>query len=194
MERIILASQSPRRKELLGKLQLDFEVIPAQGEEAVTTTDPIKLVEELARQKAEEIFASQAGDVAVIGADTVVSTLEGEILGKPQNREDAKRMLTLLSGKCHYVTTGAAVYLRRNGSEIRESFAQQSKVFMQELGEEEIRWYLATGEGEDKAGSYAIQGLASRFISHMEGDYFSVVGLPVHELYKKLKEMRLISV
>lgn len=194
MERIILASQSPRRKELLSMLQLDFEIIPARGEENITTTVPINLVEQLACQKAEEIFASQIGDLVVIGADTVVSTEDGEILGKPRNQDDARRMLRLLSGKCHYVSTGVAVYLRRNGEDSKESFANQSKVYFQELSDKEIEWYLNTREGDDKAGSYAIQGLASRFISHIEGDYFSIVGLPVHDLYKKLKEMNVISV
>lgn len=194
MERIILASQSPRRRELLGLLGLTFEVIPAKGEEQITTGIPKKLVEDLARQKAEEVFLAQQGDVVVIGSDTVVSTDTGVILGKPKNREDSRKMLALLSGKGHSVSTGVAVFLRKNGQEIRESFVSQSRVFMQELSTEEIMWYSESGECDDKAGAYAVQGLASRFISRIEGDYFTIVGLPVHELYKKLKEMKIISV
>lgn len=194
MENIILASASPRRRELLQMLGLRFAVLPSEKEEALTAASPRELVEALARQKAEDIFSRQTGDAVVIGSDTVVSAEDGTIFGKPKNAEDAARMLRQLSGRKHRVSTGAAVFVRRDGRELRESFVSECAVWMDELSQAEIEAYIATGEPMDKAGAYGIQGLGAKYISRIEGDYYTVVGLPVHELYKKLKEMQVISV
>lgn len=194
MENIILASASPRRRELLQMLGLRFAVLPSEKEEALTAASPRELVEALARQKAEDIFSRQTGDAVVIGSDTVVSAEDGTIFGKPKNAEDAARMLRQLSGRKHRVSTGAAVFARRDGRELRESFVSECAVWMDELSQAEIEAYIATGEPMDKAGAYGIQGLGAKYISRIEGDYYTVVGLPVHELYKKLKEMQVISV
>ncbi|MDO4318007.1 MAG: Maf family protein [Lachnospiraceae bacterium] len=194
MENIILASASPRRRELLQMLGLRFTVCPSDKEEALTAASPRELVEALARQKAEDIFSRQTGDAVVIGSDTVVSAEDGTIFGKPADAEDAARMLRQLSGRRHRVSTGAAVYVRRDGRERRESFVSESVVWMDELSPAEIEAYIASGEPMDKAGAYGIQGLGAKYISRIEGDYYTVVGLPVHELYKKLKEMQVISV
>lgn len=194
MENIILASASPRRRELLQMLGLRFAVLPSEKEEALTAASPRELVEALARQKAEDIFSRQTGDAVVIGSDTVVSAEDGTIFGKPKNAEDAARMLRQLSGRKHLVSTGAAVFVRRDGRELRESFVSECAVWMDELSQAEIEAYIATGEPMDKAGAYGIQGLGAKYISRIEGDYYTVVGLPVHELYKKLKEMQVISV
>ncbi len=194
MESIILASASPRRRELLQMLGLRFRVVPSAVEESLTAASPRELVEALARQKAEDIFLRQTGDVAVIGSDTVVSAEDGTVFGKPADAADAARMLRQLSGRKHWVSTGVAVFVRRNGRETRESFVSESAVWMDELSPSEIEAYIATREPMDKAGAYGIQGLGARYISRLEGDYYTVVGLPVHELYKKLKEMRVISV
>ncbi len=194
MESIILASASPRRRELLQMLGLRFRVVPSAVEESLTAASPRELVEALARQKAEDIFLRQTGDVAVIGSDTVVSAEDGTVFGKPADAADAARMLRQLSGRKHWVSTGVAVFVRRNGREARESFVSESAVWMDELSPSEIEAYIATREPMDKAGAYGIQGLGARYISRLEGDYYTVVGLPVHELYKKLKEMQVISV
>lgn len=194
MESMILASASPRRRELLQMLGLRFSVIPSAVEESLTAASPRELVEALARQKAEDIFLRQSGDVVVIGSDTVVSAEDGTVFGKPEDAADAARMLWRLSGRKHWVSTGVAVFVRRNGREVRESFVSESAVWMDELSPAEIEAYIATKEPLDKAGAYGIQGLGAKYISRLEGDYYTVVGLPVHELYKKLKEMQVISV
>lgn len=194
MESMILASASPRRRELLQMLGLRFSVIPSAVEESLTAASPRELVEALARQKAEDIFSRQTGDVVVIGSDTVVSAEDGTVFGKPADAADAARMLRQLSGRRHWVSTGVAVFVRRNGREERESFVSESAVWMDELSPSEIEAYIATQEPLDKAGAYGIQGLGAKYISRLEGDYYTVVGLPVHELYKKLKEMQVISV
>lgn len=194
MEQIILASASPRRRELLHMLGVSFTVLPSGADETVTKMAPREMVEILAKRKAEDIFFGTKEDVVVIGADTVVSTQDGTILGKPKDVQDAARMLRCLSGSLHSVSTGVAVCVRKNGEEKMESFVSEATVWMDELSEAEIAAYLATGEPMDKAGAYGIQGLGARFIRAVKGDYYTVVGLPVHELYKKLKELHVISV
>lgn len=181
---IILASASPRRRELLSVITEDFEVIPSSVEEKVPTCVGLsETAEYLARIKAENI-AKRYEDAVVIGADTCVIA-EGEILGKPKNRADAYRMIKLLSGKTHRVITGCAVIC--NG--ITNSFSVETKVEFYPLSEDEIKEYINTSEPYDKAGGYAIQGKASLFVKQIVGDYFNVVGLPVALLNKKLKEI-----
>lgn len=190
---VILASGSPRRKELLGMIFDEFRVILSDCEELVTSTRPEEVTKELSRQKAEAVAAAgEAGGVAdaiIIGADTVVSA-GGEILGKPKDRADAFAMLKLLSGASHQVITGVTLLRMGAAGEIvwQKSFAETTTVRVAELTDEEIDRYLDTDEPYDKAGAYGIQGMFGRHISGIEGDYNNVVGLPVHRLYMELKK------
>lgn len=192
--KIYLASASPRRKELLGQLGLDFVVFPARGEEHITEAAPEHAVTELARQKAGEIYDKvlEAGadteDSLVIGADTVVCC-DGVILGKPGSREDAAEMLRHLSGKTHQVYTGVSLWMREQGRKVQYSFYEKTDVTMWELSEEEIAAYVASGEPMDKAGSYGIQGKGAAFVQGIRGDYHNVVGLPIGRLYQELKQL-----
>jgi septum formation protein len=180
-EALVLASASPRRAEILRAVAWPFEKLAVgidesrrQGEVAVA------YVERLAREKAEAARA-HAGRL-VLGADTVV-VVDDEILGKPVDEEDARRMLRLLSGRWHEVLTGVA--LVRGGDSVRARVAhEKSRVRFAEMSAAEINWYVQTGEPLDKAGAYAIQGRAALFIEEISGDYWNVVGLPVHLVYK----------
>jgi septum formation protein len=176
---LVLASSSPRRRELLAQAGFAFEIHPAAiPEDPLPAEDPVAYVVRLAREKAEAVFAAlsgaQSGSLVVVGADTTV-TLDGQILGKPADRADAARMLRLLSGRTHRVITGVAVATAA-GAEVA---AEVTGVRFLTLSEEEIEEYIATGEPMDKAGAYAIQGRAARWIPRIEGCYFNVVGLPL---------------
>lgn len=184
-EDIILGSGSPRRLELLQLVAASFEVDKSTGEEIISSTVPSEVVLELAQQKALEVAMRHEGKL-VIGADTVVA-LDTEILGKPKNAEDACRMLSMLQGKVHQVYTGVCL-LKKDGEQIRtDCFYECTNVHVAAMTEEEIAGYVATGEPMDKAGAYGIQGLFAPFISGIEGDYYNVVGLPVHALYQHLQ-------
>ena len=192
MERsIILASGSPRRRELLTLLFDEFEVIVSDCQETVTSQDPEKVTEELALQKAEAVAGSlplRTDPVIVIGADTVVS-IDGKILGKPADQQQAVDMLRMLSGKCHNVSTGVALVGLEDGRQTRlKVFSETTEVMVAELTEEEINSYVNTSEPYDKAGAYGIQGMFGKHIQGIEGDYNNVVGLPVHRLYEELKD------
>ena len=196
MSRIILASQSPRRRELLAQIGVSFTVEVSDTDENVSGTDPAAIVQELARRKALAVASHHAGEaVTVIGADTIV-VYEGEILGKPKDPDDARRMLRELSGNAHQVYTGVCVIdmssdrnrehtkdLRPDNREI--SFAERTDVFVAPLTDAEIDAYIKTGEPFDKAGSYGIQGTFARHIEKIEGDYTNVVGLPVGRLWRE---------
>lgn len=185
MRAVVLASGSPRRRELLEQMGVaEFEVLPAKGEEtAPEGLTPDKLVEQLALQKAKEVFALRK-DCTVIGADTVV-VLDGHVLGKPRDGEDAVAMLTALSGRSHEVYTGMAVL---SGAQVL-THAECTRVEFRPLSEAEIRAYVATGEPLDKAGAYGIQGKACVFIRGIAGDYYNVVGLPVCALHTLLAQV-----
>lgn len=191
---VILASGSPRRKELLGMICDEFQVILSDCEEIVTSTRPEEVTKELSKQKAEAVAsAAEDGEIAdaiIIGADTVVSA-GGEILGKPKDRADAFAMLRRLSGASHQVSTGVTLLRTGAAGEIvwQKSFAETTTVRVAELTDEEINCYLDTDEPYDKAGAYGIQGMFGRHISGIEGDYNNVVGLPVHRIYTELKKM-----
>lgn len=188
MCKIILASASPRRKELLSQIGVDFQVIPSKGEEIITEHAPEQVVMELALQKAKEVAECQRNEECiVIGADTIVA-LEEEILGKPQNEQDAVRMLSMLQGNTHSVYTGVAV-LCTSQKEPLTVFYEQTKVSMYPMSEKEIRAYVATGDCMDKAGSYGIQGICAKYIQGICGDYNNVVGLPVGRLYQECKNV-----
>lgn len=181
---IILASASPRRKELLEQIGMEFTVIPAKGEEHITKKEPEEVVMELSLQKAEEVAKGASKEAFVIGADTVVA-YQGKILGKPKDEEDACRMLQELSGNIHEVYTG--VTLIDNKSKEVHTFYEKTSVTMYPIEDEEIRNYIATKEPMDKAGAYAIQGIGAKFIRRIEGDYCNVVGLPVGRLYQEIR-------
>lgn len=182
---LVLASQSPRRRELLHQIGIDdFKIIPSQKEEKKDPSlTPKDLVMHLSRQKAEEVAGKCSKDDIIIAADTVVS-LKGQILGKPKDREDGARMLSLLSGNKHEVFSGVTV---KKGDLILNEY-EETAVYFREMTEEEISWYLSTGEPMDKAGAYGIQGIGIRFISRIEGDYSNVVGLPICRLLSMLEK------
>ena len=186
--KIILASASPRRRELLAQIGLDFEVRVSQVEEKVTQTDAALVVEELSAQKAEAVLA-QAGEeaVLVIGADTVVA-VEGRILGKPSGTQEAEQMLALLAGRTHEVCTGVTLLYQKAGEVRRKTFHETTRVTFYPMDRREISQYAATGDCLDKAGAYGIQGVCARYIKGIEGDYNNVVGLPVGRLYQEVRE------
>lgn len=200
MGQIILASASPRRKELLEQIGISFEICPAKGEERITKSVPHEVVEELASQKTIEVASMvrtyeethqelvTPSDLMVIGADTIVSC-GGQILGKPKDERDACHMLKLLSGGTHQVYTGVSiVLLDASGKAGQVTFHEKTDVTMRAMSEEEIRRYVATGEPMDKAGAYAIQGLAAMFVIGLDGDYYNVMGLPVCPLAMILRK------
>lgn len=195
MKQIILASASPRRKELLTQIGFTFEVIPSTCEEMATTSHPADMVIELSKQKAKDIWeklSDRQDSIVVIGADTVVA-FEQEVLGKPKDFDDAKRMLTLLSGKEHHVYTGVTlIWMDESGKKEEYSFYVCTGVAMYRIGQEEITEYVLSGEPMDKAGAYAVQGKGAAFIKSVRGEYSNVVGLPVGRLYQEMKAWDLL--
>ena len=191
--RIILASGSPRRRELLDQIGLKFEIMVSNTEEKVDAKSPKKLVESLSRQKAEAVFSMlpDKEEVLVIGADTVVAR-KGNVLGKPMDKKAAIKMLSKLSGKAHQVYTGVTLLYRpagKNPAKVhRKTFHEVTKVRFFPLTGEEIAAYVATGDPMDKAGAYGIQGIFARYVESIEGDYNNVVGLPVGRVYQEAKE------
>ena len=185
MGKLILASASPRRRELLSLTGLPFTVMAGNGEEIISTEDPARAVSELSRQKAEAVLLRTEDGDTVIGADTVVA-LEGRILGKPADEADAFRMLRMLQGRDHAVYTGVTI-LKKNSGTAPVTFAERTAVHVLPMSDEEIRAYIATGEPMDKAGAYGIQGRFAVYVAGIEGDYQNVVGLPVSRLYGYLK-------
>lgn len=186
---IILASQSPRRKELLEKHGISFRVFVTDADETVTEPmTPAELVAELSCRKAKSGAREFLGqNVLVIAADTVVA-LENEIFGKPKDSEDAFFMLSKLSGKAHSVFTGVTLASVKKEQVSYHKVVCETKVYFESLTETEIRDYIATGEPFDKAGSYAIQGIAAKFVEKIEGDFDNVVGLPVREILPLILE------
>lgn len=183
MKKLILASKSPRREELMGRITDNFEIIVSEVEEILPEgISPEDAPVYLASLKANAVAREHRGET-VIGADTVV-ILDGRILGKPKNEDDAFSMLSMLSGKTHAVVTGCCI----TDGEREISFSQSTEVTFYDLFDEEIRDYIKTGEPMDKAGAYGIQEKASVFVREISGDFFNVVGLPVAKLYRKLRE------
>ena len=187
--KLILASASPRRKELLEKMGVPFEVLPAKGEESITTQSPEEAVMELSRQKAEEIAKGQTGDCIIIGADTVVAK-DGVIMGKPKDAADAARMLRLLSDSCHQVYTGVTM-LRTGAGAQKITFAERTDVYLYPISEADIGAYIDSGDPMDKAGAYGIQGDFAVHVKKIDGDYYNVVGLPIGRVYQQWKKMLL---
>ncbi len=190
MYRIILASESPRRKEIMETMGIPFETVPANVEEIVEETKPEEMVKALAGKKVRavaEALGNDTGDLILIGADTMVF-YDGHALGKPKDKEDAVRMLTMLSDAVHEVFTGVYIIIRKNSSDRSLSSAVGTKVTVQKLTIEQIEDYIATGEPMDKAGAYAIQGKFGIHIREIAGDYYNVVGFPIARIYEKLLE------
>jgi len=189
MPRLILASSSPRRVEVLRNAGFDFEVIPSRVDESARPGEsPVALAERLAREKAEDVAARLApqNNAVVLGADTVVVGDDGALLGKPQSPADAVAMLEKLSGRPHDVITGVALVAPGGG---RVSLAhERTRVFVRVLSRGEIESYVASGEPLDKAGAYAIQGRAGRFVTRIEGCYFNVMGLPLALVDRMVKD------
>lgn len=181
MKHIILASASPRRKEILELADLKFDVMPSDAQEITTKTAPNEVVMELASLKAKDIYKKSEKQSMIVGADTVVA-YQGQILGKPTDKADAKRMLTMLSGQTHEVYTGVCVI--EDGK--TKTFYEETKVTFYEISDEQIDRYIKTGEPMDKAGSYGIQGKAAVFIKGIEGDYYNVVGFPIARFLQEI--------
>lgn len=179
MKQIVLASSSPRRKEILEGLGAKFKIMSSDVEEQINDKfSPPEIAKQLAYLKAKDISNKISGDYVVIGADTIVEY--NKVLGKPKNVKEAHNMLKLLSGKVHRVITGFAIIDCLAGKEYIDY--ECTNVYFNHLSDDQIQKYIATGEPMDKAGAYGIQGKASLFVSKIEGDYFNVVGLPISKL------------
>ncbi len=181
---LILASASPRRKELISLISKEVKIYPADVDENFSSEMSVESVPEMLAVKKAKAVSKLFPEDTVIGSDTSV-IVDGEILGKPKDGDDARRMLRLLSGKTHKVITGCAIF--KNGRSI--SFSETTEVTFYPLTDEEIDNYIATDEPSDKAGAYGIQGYGSLLIKGINGDYFNVVGLPVAKLNKALKRI-----
>ena len=192
MKKVILGSASPRRRELLGQIGIEFEIKTSDAKECYTNTIPEEIVKELALVKAEnvalEVGKENLKDLIIIGADTIVA-LDHDILGKPVDEQDAFDMISRLQGRDHQVFTGTALLVfDENGEKNVVNHAVETKVFVNEMEEKEIRRYIESKEPMDKAGSYGIQGAFAAYIDRIEGDYYNVVGLPVSYIYQQLKK------
>lgn len=193
MKKIILASGSPRRKELLESLGLEFEVVVSDADEHIDETIPGQLVMVLSALKAEAVRkklhekdvkdGKYCKEYIIIGADTVVYA-KGEILGKPADKEDAERIIRMLNNDTHSVYTGVTII----SDKCRSSFYVETKVTVADMSDDEIKEYVSFPEIYDKAGAYGIQGAFARYIEKIDGDYYNVVGLPVSRLYQELKQ------
>lgn len=209
MDSIILASASPRRRELLSQIGIEFEVIPSKKEEVVTSTNPSRIVMELAKQKAEDIVLQlNIPGKLVLGADTIVSW-KGKVMGKPVDEADAFSMISKLQDSTHQVFTGVSIsVLKEDGTVYSHVFNEETDVYVYPMTEEEIWNYIRTKsfsnnskvskwdasrepyECEDKAGAYGIQGPFAAYIQGIQGDYNNVVGLPTGRVYQELKKLK----
>lgn len=193
-KKLILASASPRRKELLTQAGFEFQVLAANADENIAEKEPERLVEMLSERKAHasmDMWKEQgrpADDIAVLGADTIV-VQDHTILGKPGSRKEAADMLRKLQGTVHHVYTGVTLLWINDRMEPEQiTFAEKTQVEFYPMTEKEILEYTETGECDDKAGAYAIQGLAMKYIRRINGDYHNVVGLPVAAIYQAMRE------
>lgn len=196
-KKLVLASGSPRRKEILAQAGYSFRVLPVDADETLEDRTPEEMVQILAGRKAAacmELLKKNEDDVQnllVLGADTVV-VYDNTILGKPSDREDAAEVLRKLQGNCHCVYTGFSLMWLDDQKKMQCAVsAEKTNVYFHSMSEEEIRYYVNTGECDDKAGSYAIQGIGMRYIEKIEGDYHNVVGLPLGRLYQMLNSNHL---
>lgn len=193
---IILASASPRRSEIMTQAGFEFTVVPSSVEENIISETPDKIVEDLALQKANDVYRTikkdyEGKDFIVIGADTIVC-YNGEILGKPEDEQEAFDMLKLLSDRTHQVYTGVAILYRCEGAKQVYFFNEKTDVTFCAVNDYELKDYIATFDCMDKAGSYGIQGPFAKHIKGINGDYFNVVGLPINRLYQELKKLNVV--
>lgn len=190
MRKIILASASPRRRELLAGVGTTFQICRSNGEENITKEDPDDIVKELSLQKATTVAEERKLEegTVIIGADTIVF-YEGKILGKPADEEDAVRTLEMLQGRTHQVYTGFTFLQKKEGKWIADSFAEKTDVTFYPVTEKEIKDYVRTGEPMDKAGSYGIQGKFGIYVKGINGSYTNVVGLPIGRLFYEAKKL-----
>ena len=184
-DRIVLASASPRRREILKQVGIEFDVIPAKGDEVMDSDRADEIVMKLSHDKALEVSRICEDNTLVIGADTVVA-IDNKILGKPANREDAFKMISGLRNDCHSVYTGVTIIY----NETVRSFVVETKVYVYDMTDEEVYEYIDTNDCYDKAGGYGIQGYFAQYVEKIEGDYFNVVGLPVARLVKEMKSIK----
>ena len=190
-QKLILASCSPRRRELIKLLDMDFECISVDADESTNEIIPSKAVQEISAKKARAALSARKISLneVIIGADTIV-VFDDKLLGKPVDDDDAERMLLMLSGKTHFVYTGVTLIYLNEANEISEiSFAEKTEVNFAEISLEEIKKYISTGNHRDKAGSYAIQDEFGVHITAIKGDYNNVVGFPVARIYSELKKL-----
>lgn len=180
---LILASSSPRRKEMFNLIGLDFTVMVSDADESTVESDPKKFVVELAKRKAEAVLKKRP-DACVVGSDTIV-LIDGKIIGKPRDKDDAFKILSTLNGRTHTVYTGLAVLT----TDTEQLYCDETRVTFAKLSDEEIWHYIGTGEPLDKAGAYGIQGPGAILVERIEGCYFTVIGMPVPVLYKLLKNV-----
>lgn len=189
----VLASKSPRRKELLEQLKIPFKIIGANIDEVTSLTDPVDVAEGLAKLKGSKVFEELLANRSienpfVVGSDTLVA-LEGTIYGKPTDREDARRILLELSGKRHQVVSGVYIGLELDGEKIEVLFSEQTWVSFEKIDPYILETYLDTGESLDKAGAYGIQAQSLGFVSKIEGTYSNVVGFPLSMFVLKMQEL-----
>lgn len=189
MYQIVLASGSPRRKEILSQVGISFVVNVSNIEEITSQTTPENIVMELSKRKAYDVAKRYTENTIIIGSDTIVA-YQDQILGKPKDEGHAKEMLELLSGKTHEVFTGVTVIRKNESGEVSEqTFYEVSKVSFSGLTQEDIMDYITSKEPMDKAGAYAVQGRFAVHITRIEGDYYTIVGLPVARLYQEVKQL-----
>lgn len=194
MNKVILASASPRRRELLEQIGLEFEIMPSAIEEKAISFVPCEMVMELSARKAGDIFGKLSEEkrvsAVVVGADTVVA-FKDRVMGKPDGRKNAEEMLALLQGESHQVYTGVTLLWQKEQGRppAKLSFYERTDVVMYPMSSREIRAYVDTGEPMDKAGAYGIQGKCAAFIKEIRGDFYNVVGLPIGRLYQEIKKI-----
>ena len=190
MRRIVLGSGSPRRREILGSAGFEFEVITSEADENIDLCNPEDMVKELSKRKALAVANSldDKTNVMVIGADTLVF-MDGKPMGKPRDEEEEISFLKKMSGTGHDVITGVTICYDEDGQFKTVSFAAKTVVNVAQLNDEDINWYLSTGEWTDKAGGYAIQGFFAKYITGIEGEYNNVVGFPLAAFYKEYKKL-----
>ena len=201
--RIVLASGSPRRREIFEQVGIEFEVCPSDAEEIIKSTIPDKVCVELSSLKARSVASSLKAyeeahpdivtpqDIMVIGADTIVA-VDNDILGKPKDENDACDMLSRLSGRKHQVYTGVAlVFISKDGRAGEHTFYERTEVEFYPIDKEEIKAYVDTGSPLDKAGAYGIQDMSARFVKKIDGDYYNVVGFPISRFINELKKLGL---
>ncbi len=186
MYQIILASASPRRKEILEQVGISFQVHPSQNEEIITKNIPQDIVMELSEIKAMEVAEFYGEGNLIIGADTLV-VLDGQVMGKPKNEQEAFSMIESIQGRWHQVYTGVTVIIKGK-KEDKITFYEETKVCVKSMNQKEIQQYILSKEPYDKAGGYGIQGLFALYVSEIQGDYNNIVGFPIAKLYSVLEQ------